>query len=91
MRERHFPRICRSCSAPMARQEGTCWRCGTQWASEEGPRTTLRVIVGGAQAEDRLEPAIAIAARAASDARLDAERWANEGGRFASEAAVRVL
>jgi hypothetical protein len=91
MRERHFPRVCRSCRAPMARQEDTCWRCGTQWASEDGPRTTtLKVIIGGAQAEDRPEPAIAVAARAASDARLDTERWANEGGSFASEAAARV-
>jgi len=48
MRERHFPRLCRSCSAPMARQEGTCWRCGSQWTSEDAPRTTLRVIAGGA-------------------------------------------
>jgi hypothetical protein len=31
----------------MARQEDACWRCGTQWASEDGPRTTLRVIAGG--------------------------------------------
>ena len=74
MRERHFPRVCRSCSAPMARQEDTCWRCGTQWASEDGPRTTLRVIAGGG--------------RGVSDARLDADRWANEGGSVAAEAAA---
>jgi predicted nucleic acid-binding Zn ribbon protein len=74
----------------MARQEDTCWRCGTQWASEDGPRTTLKVITGGAQAEDRTEPAVAVAARAASDARLDADRWANEGGSLASQAAARL-
>jgi predicted amidophosphoribosyltransferase len=62
MRERHFPRVCRSCRAPMARQEDTCWHCGTQWATEEAPRTTLRAIPGGAQ--DRPEPAIAVAAQA---------------------------
>jgi hypothetical protein len=73
MRERHFPRVCRSCSAPMARQEDTCWRCGTRWASEDGPRTTLTVIAGGA-----------------SDALLDADRWTNEGGAVAAEAAARV-
>jgi hypothetical protein len=50
VRERHFPRVCRSCSAPMARQEDSCWRCGTRWASEDGPRTTLKVIAGGASA-----------------------------------------
>ena len=51
MRERHFPRVCRSCKAPMARQQDTCWRCGSQWASEDAPRTTLKVIPGGAQVE----------------------------------------
>lgn len=50
MRERHFPRVCRTCQAPMARQEDTCWRCGTPWVSEDGPRTTLTVIDGGRQA-----------------------------------------
>ena len=87
MRERHFPRMCGSCRAPMARQEDTCWRCGTQWASEDGPRTTLRLITGGAQAEDRPEPAIAVAARADSDARLAADRWVDEGGSLVAEAA----
>ena len=90
MRERHFPRVCRSCSAPMACQEDTCWRCGTQWASEDGPRTTLKVIAGGAQADDRPEPAIAVAASAATDARLDADRRANEGDSLASQAAARL-
>ena len=47
MRDRHFPRLCRSCQAPMARQEGSCWRCGSQWASEETPPTRLRAIPGG--------------------------------------------
>ncbi len=87
MRERHFPRVCRSCSAPMARQQDTCWRCGNRWASEDAPRTTLEVIAGEAQVADRPGPAIAIAARAASDARLDADRWANEGG-FVAQAAA---
>jgi hypothetical protein len=32
----------------MARQESGCWRCGTAWATENTPRTTLRVIAGGA-------------------------------------------
>jgi hypothetical protein len=68
MRERHFPRVCRTCSAPMARQEATCWRCGTQWASEDRPRTALRLIAGGAG--------------------VDADRWTNEGGSIAAEAAM---
>ena len=28
----------------MAGHEGTCWRCGTQWAPEEAPPTTLRLV-----------------------------------------------
>jgi hypothetical protein len=58
MRDRHFPRLCRACSAPLARQEGACWRCGTQWAAEDGPRTTLKVVAGGAGAQvaDRPPP-----------------------------------
>jgi hypothetical protein len=41
MRDRHFPRVCGSCDAPMARQEDACWSCGTRWASEDEPRTAL--------------------------------------------------
>ena len=48
MRDRHLPRLCGHCHAPMARQEAVCWRCGTQWASEAAPETALRVISGGA-------------------------------------------
>ena len=39
----------------MARQQDSCWRCGTAWATEAKPRTTLRVIPGAADA--RLEDA----------------------------------
>jgi hypothetical protein len=47
MRERHFPRICRSCEAPMARQEDSCWDCGAPWS--DGPaQNALRVHPGGA-------------------------------------------
>jgi hypothetical protein len=48
MRSRHFPRVCGHCDAPMARQEGTCWRCGTDWAAEDAPRVALEVLPGGA-------------------------------------------
>lgn len=34
MRDRHVPRLCSSCQAPMASSERSCWRCGTEWASE---------------------------------------------------------
>jgi hypothetical protein len=32
-RERHFPRLCQSCQAPMAVQEDNCWACGATWDS----------------------------------------------------------
>jgi hypothetical protein len=35
----------------MARQENTCWRCGTAWASEGEPQTTLRLIHGDAHTQ----------------------------------------
>jgi predicted amidophosphoribosyltransferase len=28
MRDRHLPRLCPFCTAPMARQEDVCWNCG---------------------------------------------------------------
>jgi hypothetical protein len=40
----------------MSRQEDACWRCGTRWVSEDGPRTTLKVIAGGVQTEVSPEP-----------------------------------
>jgi hypothetical protein len=69
MRERHFPRLCGFCEAPMARQEEKCWRCGIQWASEDGPRTALRVIPGGAPADAAGAPQPRVAAMAIGDAR----------------------
>jgi hypothetical protein len=65
----------------MARQEDACWRCGAQWASEDVPQTTLRVIAGGQLVRD--------AARV--EARLDADRWINEGGSVDAQAAAVAL
>jgi hypothetical protein len=41
----------------MAGQEDTCWHCGAQWASEDVPRTTLRLIAGGRPMPPATEPA----------------------------------
>ena len=79
MRQRHLPRLCQSCRAPMARQAETCWRCGTQWASEDETRMRLRVIPGGV-------PAAAGTQRAVSAGRIDSDRWAGDGGSLVSEA-----
>jgi hypothetical protein len=94
MRERHFPRVCRACRAPMARQADTCWRCGAPWSTADAPRPTLQVIAGGiaTHGAGAPDPSIAVAvadsARAAEDARVDADRWINDGGSVAAEAAV---
>jgi hypothetical protein len=69
MRDRHLPRLCRTCQAPMARQEDRCWRCAGRWASGDKPR--LRVIVGGASTDGARDPGIAA---------LDVDRWLNDGG-----------
>jgi predicted amidophosphoribosyltransferase len=45
MRNRHLPRLCRSCGGPMARQEDTCWRCGARCADEPQRATQLRVVL----------------------------------------------
>ena len=94
MRNRHIPRLCRECQAPMARHQDACWRCGAQWASEEAPRATLRLVAAAepGQPEHVPEPRIAVeaAARTTSQTRLDAERWTNEGGSFAADASARA-
>jgi predicted amidophosphoribosyltransferase len=40
MHNRHIPRLCRACTAPMAGQENTCWNCGAAYTSVD--RTTPR-------------------------------------------------
>jgi|1185.fasta_scaffold572462_2 hypothetical protein len=45
MRDRHLPRLCLSCHGPMARQDDSCWHCGTQWAAEDQPATVIRLPV----------------------------------------------
>jgi hypothetical protein len=92
MRNRHFPRVCLSCQAPMARQEATCWHCGTEWAAEDAPQRALRVVPGEAPTHlavaspPRIAATVAGDARAATVARLDEDRWTDEGGSVESEA-----
>jgi hypothetical protein len=79
MRDRHFPRLCRSCQAPMARQADGCWHCGTPWATEEEePATITRLPV-------RRMPALLAGDLADGDASLDVDRWANDGGTDADQ------
>jgi hypothetical protein len=72
MRERHFPRLCGSCRAPMARQSDRCWRCGTAWLTEASPPTKLRVLRG--QADAPTPPGV-----------TDADRRANDDGSSGAE------
>jgi hypothetical protein len=83
-KNRHLPRLCRSCQAPMARQEDSCWRCGAQSASEDVPPTKLHGIAGGLLAHPVVELGRA-------EMRDDDERWANEGGSVGSEVAAAPL
>lgn len=72
MRNRHLPRICTVCGAPLAGQEEACWRCGARWIapadrSDAGTRAVRETRVdadrwtdeGGSLAPQRAEPAIA--------------------------------
>jgi hypothetical protein len=76
----------------MARQENACWRCDKNWATEDDPTTTLRLVSGGAPADAssashaRIARTPSSGERAATQARLDANRWIDEGGSLGSEA-----
>ncbi len=83
MRERHFPRLCHSCQAPLARQEETCWSCSTPWTVTDTVRPRLTVIPGG-------PPAAIRDRRALTQARMDMDRWVTEGGSVPSEAAAAL-
>ena len=78
MRNRHIPRLCRSCSAPMGRQRDACWRCGVEWSSAQPPRPVLDLVA-------------AVPLRAEMEARVSAERWLDEGGSYAERPARQAL
>lgn len=78
MHDRHVARLCRSCQAPMACQEDECWRCGARSPSPSSrARATPTHVASGS-------PLVAAAdeGRAAIEARLATDRWADEGGSF---------
>jgi predicted amidophosphoribosyltransferase len=44
-RNRHLPRLCTSCGAPLAAQQDTCWSCAAQWSEEsDAPQARLRLV-----------------------------------------------
>jgi hypothetical protein len=79
MRNRHLPRLCRSCGGPMARQEDTCWRCGARCADELQRAAQLRVVLPMVLTIPDVRAADAVGA-----ANVDADRCAHEGGAFAA-------
>lgn len=56
---RHRPRLCRECTAPMAGQSQECWQCGAVWtdppsapgpvASGDDPRDEAPQLVAAQQ------------------------------------------
>jgi hypothetical protein len=85
MRGRHFPRLCRSCDAPMAGQEDSCWRCGAAW-DYRSARPGARVDVRGGQSagpgggRPSSAPAAIGEPRAVAQARLARHRFAEQAG-----------
>ena len=68
MRDRHFPRLCGSCAAPMARREDACSCCGAEWVpdvtktsaktnrtAQARPDTDRRINEGGSLGCEALE------------------------------------
>ena len=95
MRERHFPRLCRSCDAPMARQEDTCWSCEAAWDYRSARANVVRVRPGGhAARRDAIDqpsaPAVSDLLHAVAQARLDLDRVADEGGGLAAAGSRRL-
>ena len=71
MRDRHLARLCRSCRAPMARQQDVCWRCGAEWL----PDGVIPLRAGARPTPDL----------ARAEARFQTDRWIDEGGSVGSE------
>ena len=95
MRDRHFPRLCRSGDAPMARQEDSCWRCEADWDDRPARRSARLVVRGGHAARPRgggqsSAPAVIGEARAVAQARFARPRLAGEGGNWAAQRSRRV-
>jgi hypothetical protein len=75
MRERHFPRLCRSCNAPMARQEDTCWSCDAVWQDHS-------VVLGNTRAIPQVR--LDVNRLADEDGSLAAEESRGVGARIAA-------
>jgi hypothetical protein len=95
MRERHFPRLCRSCDAPMARQKDSCWRCEAARDDRSARRSAPLVVPDGHAARpsgggQSAAAAVMGEARAVAQARFARRRLAGEGGSWAAHASRRA-
>jgi hypothetical protein len=95
MRDRHLPRLCRSCDAPMARQEDACWSCEAAWDYRSATRNVRRMIPAGRAAgpgggDQPPAQAVIGEARAVAQARLDVDYLADEGRSLAADGSRRV-
>lgn len=95
MRGRHLPRLCRSCGAPMARQEDNCWHCEAVW-DDRSPGRGSRLAVRGGNGARSSEGDQAIASADMGDAgtvapaRLARHRLGGAGGHPAAQRSGRV-
>ena len=95
MRDRPFPRLCRSCDAPMGRQEVSCWRCEAAWDDRSARRGARLVVPGGHAARpggggQSSAAAVIGEARAVAQARFARHGLAGEGGSWAAHGSRRV-
>lgn len=87
MRDRHFPRVCRSCGVPMARQEDNCWHCESVWEDQSAGQDRRLAAVGDA-------PAVLQARFAQPPFAGEGGSWAalaGEGGSWAAQDSERVI
>jgi hypothetical protein len=72
----------------MARQQDVCWRCDTPWAEQRSRATRLAPRRRLRPGHGARSPAVAGDAHALAQARLDMDRWVDEGGTVPFEAAA---
>lgn len=52
--DRHIPRLCHSCGAPIAGGDDDCWKCGAPWSA------LLAEAGGGAPAAHRAQEPLSV-------------------------------
>jgi hypothetical protein len=96
MRERRFPRLCRSCDVPMARQEDSCWSCEAAWDYRRSARRNAqRAIPGGhaarpAGGDQPPAPAVIGEAPPAAQARFGRDSTGRRRRRLAAAGSRRI-